>query len=259
MNQALEYVTVLGDRLEYAWSGARSGGPAGAAIVMLHDSLGAVRTWKDFPDHLARAAGLPVLTYSRAGFGGSGPQRTPRWRGYMHHEAEQVLPALLQALDVKDPILFGHSDGATIALICAGAHPTLSSGLILEAPHVFVEAVTLKGIAAAKTVYRTTNLREKLSRYHPDPEAVFANWTETWTAPYFADWNVEEYVAKIRCPVLMIQGKDDEYGTAAQLDAIKAGRPDRDVLMLDNCAHSPHRDQPAAVLAAAADFVKRLG
>ncbi len=250
-----EFATVLGDRLEYAWVGARGGAPV---IVMLHDSLGSVRTWKDFPAQLAQATGCPILVYSRQGFGGSDPLKTPRWRGYMHHEAEKVLPALLQALDVKNPILFGHSDGATIALICAGAHPTLVRGVILEAPHVFVEPVTLAGIEAAKALYRTTNLREKLLRYHHDPDAVFANWTETWTAPYFKDWNVEDYVPRVRCPILMIQGWDDEFGSMAQLDAIQAGQDDRAILMLHACAHSPHRDQPTAVLVAAADFVKGL-
>ena len=259
MNQVLEYadIPILGPdvRLEYAWSGDRGASPA---LVLLHDSLGSVRTWKDFPERLASATGLPVLAYSRQGFGGSSALTRARWRGYMHHEGEDVLPALLQALNVKRPILFGHSDGASIALIAAGAHPDLARAVILEAPHVFVEPVTLKGIEAAKAVYRSTTLREKLLRYHPQPDEVFANWTETWTAPYFRDWNIEDYVPRIRCPVLMIQGRDDEYGSRAQLDAIKAGREDRTILMLDDCAHSPHRDQPDAVLKAATDFVKHL-
>ena len=255
MTVARETTQVLGSTLEYAWFGDRA---RPHPIVLLHDSLGSVRTWKDFPDRLAAATGHGVLAYSREGFGGSAPLSRPRWREYMHHEAETVLPALLAALDVSAPILFGHSDGATIALIAAGAHPGLSPGIILEAPHVFVEPVTLAGIAAAKDIYRTTNLREKLMRYHPDPDAVFAAWTETWSAPYFRDWNVEDYVPKVRCPVLMIQGLQDEYGSVRQLDAIKAGRADRGILMLDDCAHSPHRDQPEAVLAAVATFVERL-
>ncbi len=255
MTASLETAQVLGSTLEFSWYGDRA---APHPLVLLHDSLGSVRTWKDFPERLAAATGHGVLAYSREGFGGSSALSRARWRGYMHHEAEIVLPAFLDAVGVKAPILFGHSDGATIALVAAGAHPDLSPGLIIEAPHVFVEPVTLAGIAAAKEVYRTTNLRERLTRYHPDPDAVFAAWTETWTAPYFKDWNVEEYVPRVRCPVLMIQGREDEYGTVRQLEAIKAGRADREILMLDACAHSPHRDQPAAVLAAAADFVKRI-
>jgi pimeloyl-ACP methyl ester carboxylesterase len=249
------YATVLGSRLEYAWRGDPAAAPA---IVMLHDSLGSVGAWKDFPAELAQATGLSVLLYSREGFGRSDPLLTPRHRNYMHVEAETVLPALLAELDVKKPILFGHSDGATIAAICAGAHPDLPVGVILEAPHVFVEPITLAGIEKAKVVYRTTDLRRKLLRYHPDPDAVFANWTETWTAPYFSGWNVEEYIPQIRCPVLMIQGVDDEYGTAAQLETIAMGRADRSILLLENCGHSPHRDQPDAVLSAAKAFVTAL-
>lgn len=255
MTQTMLTTSVLGATLEYAWFGDRA---AAHPVVLLHDSLGSVRTWKDFPERLVAATGRGVLAYSREGFGGSSKLSRARWRGYMHHEAETVLPAFLEAVGVKAPILFGHSDGATIALIAAGAHPGLAPGIIIEAPHVFVEAETLAGIAAAKEVYRTTNLREKLVRYHPDPDAVFAAWTETWTAPYFQDWNVEEYVPKVRCPVLMIQGRQDEYGTLRQLTAIKADRADREIMMLDNCAHSPHRDQPDAVLAAAANFVKQI-
>lgn len=255
MAQTIETAQVFGATLEYAWTGDRS---ARRPLVLLHDSLGSVRTWKDFPARLAAAAGRAVLAYSREGFGGSSKLSRPRWREYMHHEAETVLPAFLAAVGVSAPILFGHSDGATIALIAAGAHPALSPGIILEAPHVFVEPITLAGIAAAEEVYRTTNLREKLAKYHSDPDATFAAWTETWTAPYFKDWNVEEYVPEVRCPVLMIQGLQDEYGSARQLEAIKAGRADREIMMLDRCAHSPHRDQPEAVLKAAADFVKRI-
>lgn len=255
MTQTISIAHVLGATLEYAWTGD----PAQPhPLVLLHDSLGSVRTWKDFPERLAQATGHAVLAYSREGFGGSSKLSRPRWREYMHHEAETVLPAFLAAVGVLRPILFGHSDGATIALIASGAHPDLSPGIILEAPHVFVEPITLAGIEAAKEVYRTTNLREKLTRYHPDPDATFAAWTETWTAPYFKDWNVEEYVPKVRCPVLMIQGMQDEYGSIRQLEAIKQGRADRAIMMLDACAHSPHRDQPDAVLKAAADFVRKL-
>lgn len=255
MKPALDTAQVLGSALEYAWFGNST---APHPLVLLHDSLGSVGTWKDFPERLAAATGHAVLAYSREGFGGSSKLSRARWRGYMHYEAETVLPAFLEAVGVTTPILFGHSDGATIALIAAGAHPDITPGIIIEAPHVFVEPITLAGIEAAKEIYRTTNLREKLNRYHPDPDAVFAAWTETWTAPYFRDWNVEEYVPKVRCPVLMIQGLQDEYGSAAQLEAIKAGWTDRKILMLDRCAHSPHRDQPEAVLQAAAAFVKRI-
>ena len=245
---------IFGHRLEYTWIGDTSA----PALVMLHDSLGAIGTWKDFPAALAAATGRSVLVYSRQGFGGSDAFSGPHAKNYMHHEAEVVLPELLRVLQVKQPVLFGHSDGASIALICAGAHPTLAQAIVLEAPHVFVEAVTLNGIAKAKDLYKTTHLRAKLLRYHADPDAVFSHWTETWTRPDFHDWNAEASIPKISCPVLLIQGLDDEYGSPAQIEAIADKRPDRSVVLLENCGHSPHRDQPAAVLAATAEFLRKI-
>jgi pimeloyl-ACP methyl ester carboxylesterase len=250
----IAHANVLGHRLEYTWIGDANA----PAVVMLHDSLGSIRTWKDFPATLASATGRSVLNYSRQGFGGSDAFNGRHAKDYMHHEGQVVLPALLEQLQVKHPVLFGHSDGATIALICAGAHPSLPQAIVLEAPHVFVEPVTLAGIEQAKTAYKTTDLRAKLSRYHGDPDAVFSHWTDTWTAPEFRDWNAADFVPKIRCPALMIQGLDDEYGSPAQIDAIAAGRPDRSVVLLEACGHSPHRDQPAAVLAATAEFLRKI-
>lgn len=250
----IAHANILGHRLEYTWIG-ESDAPA---LVMLHDSLGSIRTWKDFPAALASATGRSVLIYSRQGFGGSDGFSGPHAKDYIHHEAQVMLPALLRQLHVKHPILFGHSDGATIALICASAHPSLAKAIVLEAPHVFVEAVTLEGIEKAKAAYLTTDLRARLLRYHGDPDAVFSHWVDTWTAPGFRDWNVEEFIPKIRCPVLLIQGLDDEYGTPAQIEAIAGGRPDRSVVLLEKCGHSPHRDQPAAVLAATAEFLRKI-
>ena len=250
----IAHANILGHRLEYTWIGD----PNAPALVMLHDSLGSIRTWKDFPTALAAATGRSVLVYSRQGFGGSDGFSGPHPKDYMHHEGDVVLPALLQQLHVKHPVLFGHSDGASISLICAGAHPSLPKAIVLEAPHVFVEGVTLDGVEEAKVVYRTTDLRGKLQRYHADPDAVFSHWVDIWTAPGFRDWNVTEFIPKIQCPVLLIQGLDDEYGTPAQIDAIAGGRSDRSVVLLEHCGHSPHRDQPAAVLSATTEFLRKL-
>lgn len=259
MNQVLEYAEIPtlgpGVRLEYTWSGDRGAGPD---IVLLHDSLGSVRTWKDFPERLAAATGLAVLAYSRQGFGGSSDLTRARWRGYMHHEGEEVLPALLQALEVKRPVLFGHSDGASIALLHAAAYPDDVAGLILEAPHVFVEPMTVDAITATGPVFETTDMAAKLGRYHRDVDAVFWGWRDIWLDPRFRGWNIEAGLEAIACPTLMIQGLDDEYGSTAQLDAIVARVPSAEVLMLEACGHSPHRDRAERVIEASVAFVAAL-
>jgi pimeloyl-ACP methyl ester carboxylesterase len=249
-------ITIDGRRLELQRiPAAATGRPT---IVMLHEGLGSVSLWRDFPAQVAARTGCAVLAYSRWGHGRSEVLSGKRPVGYMHREAEVVLPALLAALDIRQPILLGHSDGASIALIFAGLFPAVPRALILEAPHVFVEDVSIAGIAAAKEAFATTDLRHRLGRHHADPDATFRGWNDIWLDPAFRDWNIENALPAIRCPVLLIQGEDDEYGTPAQLDAIRAGTGTAEILLLPRCRHSPHRDQPAAVLDRISSFVAGL-
>ena len=250
---ATGHVTVGGVALEYRWFGDAAGPP----IVMLHEGLGSVAVWKDFPEQLSRTMDSSVLAYSRRGYGKSDPLTQWREPEYMHIEGEVVLPALLDALGIEAATLMGHSDGASIALLFAAAHPTRALGLILEAPHVFVEPITVKSIAEAKVTYETTDLSRKLGRYHDDVESAFWGWNKIWLDPRFLEWNIEDILPHVSCPTLMIQGLQDEYGTQAQLDAISAKVPRSEVVLLDNCGHSPHRDQPAMTLAAIETFLKR--
>lgn len=245
---ALEYV-----RLPSAHP--RKGAPT---LVFLHEGLGSVAMWRDFPQRVADRCGCPALVYSRAGYGRSGPARLPRAVDYMHHEGLVVLPALLAALDIHRPILCGHSDGASIALICAGGTPTELTGLILMAPHVRVEELTVTSIAGAAEAYRETDLPSRLARHHADPDTAFWGWNEIWLAPAFRGWNIEAFLPAIHCPVLTIQGEDDEYGTMAQIDAIAAAVGDVEQCRLADCRHSPHKDQTEAALDAMGSFVDRL-
>ena len=245
-----------GHRLETIWiAPARAGA---ATIVMLHEGLGSVALWKDFPSELAEATGCGVLVYSRYGYGSSDRLGEKREPDYMHHEGKVVLPALLAHFGITRPILFGHSDGASIALVYAGTHRPGPLGLVLEAPHVFVEDISIRSIAAAKHIYETTDLRGRLAPYHADPDASFWGWNDIWLDPRFRAWNIEEYLAAISCPILLIQGENDEYGTRAQLDAIAGSTPATEILMLPNCRHSPHRDQLQATLARARDWINAL-
>jgi pimeloyl-ACP methyl ester carboxylesterase len=251
------FLTAAGRRLDYRW--IEPGRPGRPALVFLHEGLGSVELWKDFPDQAAEATGCGTLVYSRYGYGRSDRLEGPRGVDYMHREALDSLPAVLDALDIREPVLVGHSDGASIALIHAGTGRWSPRGLVLAAPHVFVEDVTVESIAAAKTIYRETDMPRKFARYHDDPDATFRGWNDIWLHPDFRAWNIEEYLPGVRCPMLLVQGLDDEYGTLAQLDAIErgAGGP-VERLELADCRHSPHRDQPAATLAAIAHFVDAL-
>lgn len=225
------------------------------AIVLLHEGLGSVAAWKTFPERLAERTRRRVVVYSRYGYGNSDVLAAKRDPDYMHREGEVVLPELIAQLELRNPILFGHSDGASIALVCAGAHPELISALVLEAPHVFVEALSVASIAAAAEAYRTTDLPRRLARYHADANRTFWGWNDIWLDPRFRAWNIESHLASVRCPVLVIQGDDDEYGTAAQLDAISARIPDARIVRLAHCAHAPHRDRERETLDAAAHFL----
>jgi pimeloyl-ACP methyl ester carboxylesterase len=251
-----QIVDVAGQRLECVRIGAELPGPT---LVFLHEGLGSVALWRDFPRRVAEATSLPALIYSRAGYGRSTALVRARTPDYMHDEALTTLPGLLDALDVVEPILIGHSDGASIALIHAGVGVRPVHALVAIAPHVFVEEQSVAGIARARLAYEGTDLRAKLARYHADVDSAFRGWNDIWLSPTFRDWNIEALLPGIACPLLLIQGRDDEYGTLAQLDAIErqvSGQVER--VELDDCRHSPHRDQPEATLAAIADFVSRL-
>lgn len=247
-------------RLEYRLHRASS--VAGAIVVMLHEGLGCVAAWRDFPRQIGEATGCDVLAYSRAGYGGSSPCTLPRPLRYMHDEALEVLPGVLARLDGRPVVLLGHSDGASIAAIHAGTRrDTGIVGLVLIAPHFFTEDSGLAAIAAAARAYRESDLRTRLVRYHGDNvDCAFHGWSGAWLDPGFRAWDIREHLAGIAAPVLVIQGDADEYGTTAQIDAVRDGcRSPVQVEMLAACGHSPHRDQPQRTLALVRDFVRRLG
>jgi pimeloyl-ACP methyl ester carboxylesterase len=248
---------VLGQRLEYRWIGPLPG--AAPTIVFLHEGLGCVGMWRDFPDRLASSAGCGALVYSRPGYGASGPVAGPRPVRFMHDEALDVLPAVVAHFRIEDAILFGHSDGASIAVIYAGSRKGPIRALVLEAPHVFVETVCTDSIARIAQEYGTTRLRERLARYHgANTDSMFRTWTDVWLRPEFARWNIEEYLPAIESPVLVVQGENDEYGTLAQVDAVaNQVRGPAESLVLPGCGHSPHSSQPAEVLEAASRFLRR--
>lgn len=247
-----------GRRIEYGFVHPGADDDAdGGDIVMLHEGLGSVSMWRDFPERLARATGRRTLVYSRFGYGRSSPIEAPRTVDYLHEEARR-LPAILERLRVRRPILFGHSDGASIALICAADTASDAAGVVALAPHVKVEEITVKGVTAAKAAYLTTDLPARLSRHHVDADAAFWGWNRIWLDPAFRHWNIEALLPRIRCPILAIQGEDDEYGTLEQVESIARTAPHARLLSLTACRHSPHRDQPAAVLAAVAEFAASI-
>jgi len=249
-------VVVDGKRLETLWIGReRADQPV---IVMLHEGLGSIALWKDFPQQMAARTDCAVLVYSRYGHGSSDRLMEKRPVRFMHREGEVVLPELLDKLAIERPILLGHSDGGSISIIFAGKYPERPRALILEAPHVFVEDLTVASIAQAKVNYEATDLRQKLSRYHAHVDETFWGWNDIWLDPDFRGWNVEESLATIRCPVLCLQGEQDEYGTRAQVDAIAAQTPQTEIMMLPDCKHSPHRDQAEKTLERIAVFVQRI-
>ena len=247
---------VAGARLEYEW--IRTGAARSPAIVLLHEGLGSISMWRDFPRRLADTTQREVLVYSRLGYGRSSPLVGSRAVSYMDYEALTVLPQLLDQLQVSKPILLGHSDGASIAMIHAGGSARLVAGLILLAPHVFVEDVSVRSIAAAKVAYENGDLRTRLARHHDDVDGVFRGWNDIWLNPEFREWNIEEFLPRIACPVLAVQGENDEYGTMEQIERIARAVPQAKVLKLADCRHSPHRDRAQAVLEAIVDFLRAV-
>ena len=240
-------------RLEYQWVGdAASAHPPG---VFLHEGLGAGAMWKDFPARLCTEHGLRGLVFSRYGYGHSTPKPPgERWPpAFMHAQAHEVLPLLFAQLRIERPWLFGHSDGGSIALLHAARFEV--AGVVVVAPHLFVEDVSITSIEKAREAYESTDLRERLGRYHANPDSAFRGWNDIWLDPEFRAWNIEAELATITCPVLAAQGEDDEYGTLAQIRGIQARLPKTRLLVIAKCGHSPHRDQPALLAAQAGRFI----
>ena len=229
-------------------------------IVMLHEGLGCVALWRDFPARVAEATGMGVFAYSRAGYGRSDRATLPRPIDYMTREAVDVLPDVLNVIGFRRGILLGHSDGATIATIHAGSVEDFRvRGLILMAPHFVTEPEGLASIAEARTAYETGDLRTTLAKYHGDPDNAFRGWNDAWLDPRFRDWNVADTIDYLRIPVLAIQGRDDQYGTLAQIAEIEnRSYAPVDTLILDGCRHSPHLEKTEEVLAAISEFSRRL-
>ena len=252
-------IEVNGKRLEVQWHGPSP--DQALTLIFLHEGLGCVEMWHDFPRDLAAATGCGALVFSRLGYGGSDKCELPRPLRFMHHEGLRVLPELLEKAGVKECVLVGHSDGGSIGIIYAGGTPALPlKGLITEAAHVFCEDLSVQSIQAARERYLEGDLREKLKKYHgPNVDCAFWGWNDAWLHPDFRKWNLEEYLPGIHVPLLAIQGEQDPYGTPAQVEAIvgKTGG-EAGALMLANCGHAPHRDRPQATLRAMKDFILEL-
>ena len=255
----MSQVKIANHQLEYAWHGPHP--DEAPKLVFLHEGLGCAAMWKDFPARVSRATGYGALVYSRAGYGNSDPCVLPRPVRFMHDEALITLPQVLDAFEIREAILIGHSDGGSIALIHAGGFGDARvRGLVLLAPHVFVEEPGLESIRKIAEDYRTGNLRQRLQRYHgQDVDGAFWGWNNVWLNPEFRSWNLEEYLPGISVPILLIQGSDDQYGTMAQIEAIERGVAGAvHKVMVKDCGHSPHLDQPEQTLEAIETFVQRI-
>jgi pimeloyl-ACP methyl ester carboxylesterase len=229
-------------------------------IVMLHEGLGCVGLWGDFPDRLQAATGAGVLVYSRAGYGASTPVTLPRPLDYMHVEALDVLPKLLDATGFREGLLLGHSDGASIAAIYSGGvDDRRIRGVAMIAPHFVVEDISVTSIAAIKQAYETSGLKAKLARWHRDVDNAFYGWNSAWLDPKFRCWDISEYLSKIRVPVTIVQGADDQYGTLRQIEIAKQECDcPVEVAIMPGAGHSPHREAPEATLNAIAEFTGRV-
>ncbi len=240
-------------RLEYEWVGA--GRRPDNVVVFLHEGLGSVSMWRDFPRTFCDRHGLAGFVFSRYGYGRSTPKPpTERWGvDFMAEQANDVLPKLFAAVGIDRPWLFGHSDGASIALLHAARHPV--AGVVAVAPHLFVEDVSIASIEKARAAFESGDLRRGLAKHHDDPDSAFRGWNDAWLAPAFREWNIERDIETIACPVLAVQGEDDEYGTLAQIRAIERRLPKTRLLVIADCGHSPHRDQPEVLAREAGRFI----
>ena len=258
----MNFIDIAGTRLEVQ----RIAGSAElAALVFLHEGLGSVSLWSQrglsWPAALCQASGRAGLVYSRRGYGQSETVPDVRASGrlapdYMHHQAWEVLPALLRAADIARPVLIGHSDGASIALLHASRHAV--SAAVVMAPHLWVEDVAITAIAGASTAFESGGLRERLAKHHADVDSAFWQWNDVWLSPAFRDFDIRPNCARISAPLLAIQGLDDEYGSLAQLDQLALAAPQTQQLRLAACGHSPQRDQPEQTLAAIKDFLQLI-
>ena len=250
-------------RIEHAWiAPERRTQPL---MVFLHEGLGSLAMWKDFPQQLCDALGCRGLVYSRPGYGRSTPRAAEEaWAiDFMHRQAHEVLPGLLQALGINPaqdrPWLFGHSDGGSIALLYAARFAASVAGAVVLAPHIGVEDKAVASIALARQAYQDTDLRQRLARYHDDPDSAFWGWNRIWLQPPFKQWSITQEIGAITCPLLAVQGQDDEYGTMEQIHGIARRVPQTELLELADCGHSPHRDQGAALIEAVACFYRARG
>ena len=250
----VQHVIAAGHRLEYFWTRERRNHEP--VLIFLHEGLGSAALWRDFPAQLARATGLPGLVYSRYGHGASDVLAGDRAVTYMHDEALVSLPELRSELALDDVILVGHSDGASIALIHAAAADLPVRSVILEAPHVVVEDLTIASIENAAKAYMNSSLAERIARHHADGARTFFGWNRIWLDPAFRSWSIDEYLPNVRCPALVVQGTDDEYGTLLQVDRIKRRCSGPvETFVLSDCRHAPHRDRPETVLRRMTEFI----
>ncbi len=259
MHHPGRFVDACGHRLEYVDIPAHQ--VRRPPLIFLHEGLGSVAMWRDFPARVAAATGCRTVVYSRYGFGRSSRRIEPCTPRFMHEEALRILPALRAELGIVSPVLIGHSTGASMALIHAGAEGSDVAGLVVMAPLVFVEEFNLDSIRAAQEAYRTTDMRQRLAHYHDDVDGVFWGWNDIWLDPRFRSWSIADDLRGIRCPMLAILGDDDEYSTHAQIEAIRRSAVSAaglDFLQLADCRHSPHRDQPSTVIDAIGRFVDAL-
>ena len=244
-------------KLEYQWVGVKQSDYP--VVVFLHEGLGSIALWKDFPERMCREYGLTGLVFSRYGYGQSTPRpHGERWQtSFMHEQAREVLPVFFASLGLERPWLFGHSDGGSITLLYAASFSQSVAGIVVVAPHILVEDVTIENIRKAREAYVSSDFAVKLKRYHADPESAFWGWNNVWLDPAFRAWNIEDVLPNIVCPVLAIQGESDEYGTLAQVQGIVRKVPQAHLTVMPNCGHSPHREQPEQVAQLAADFITR--
>lgn len=254
--EAAALPTVEIEGLAYSYEDV-PGDPALAPLLFLHEGLGSVGLWRGFPGRIAAATGRRAVAYSRLGHGWSDPPPAPRRTDFMDGEAARVVPALAAALGLHRPVLVGHSDGASIALLHAAAHDV--RGLVVLAPHTFVEECGQREIEKARHAYTDGDLRDRMARHHRDPDAVFRNWNDVWLHPDFRAWDIGPRLAGITCPVLAVQGTADPYGTVAHVEAVRDGAAGPVELVLLDCGHSPHLELPVRTDAAVTSFVRRLG
>ena len=256
MRSAIQFASIDWDGraldIEYQWVG--SDDPVAPVMVFLHEGLGSLAMWKNFPERLCQTLACRGLVYSRPGYGQSSPRGADEyWQpDFMHRQADTVLPALFEALkfDIEDNSLwlFGHSDGGSIALLYAAKFPEQVGGIIVLSPHIMVEDVSIKSIELARRAYLETDLKKRLARYHNDPDSAFWGWNNIWLHDDFRDWSIEDRISTIQCPVLAVQGIDDEYGTLEQVHGIGRRLKQAEVIELPDCGHSPHRDQAGKLI-----------